>query len=802
MGRNLILLSDGTGNSARALSKSNVWRLYQALDLGDGQQIAFYDAGVGTSGFKPLMILGGAFGWGLSRNVRQMYEFLCRHYADGDKIYIFGFSRGAFTARVLAHFITVCGIINRDKKTPGARFLRYKFKAVPMNRDEGLRRGVRSAYKSYRRYYWDNATPFLKVVSTPFRWVRNLLFNDVVMPVTFREKYCRKSSDGERIKVEFIGAWDTVDAVGLPIDEMSELLNDYIYPYKFPDQDLSPWIRRACHAVAIDDERQTFHPVLWNESGIRDSERLTQVWFVGKHANVGGSYPDDDLAHITLEWMIGEAASGGGLKFNSDRVKAISLRAQPLGKLYDSRQGASRYYRYKPRRIDDLCWDADNHVYIREPKIHHSVFDRIAASTVGYAPAGLPTSYRVVARDGAIGALNASDYETKDQREKRGEYLARTRNHVFQRRVAYFAFLFLTLCLVALPLFKPAIPGVEPRQSMPPPDWSSGLPDAVGASIAHLLAALEGFYVWVFKIAALFLPDFTNRWTDAWAQSAGWFTLFVLGLIGLLLWSRRIIWSTQRLAEAGWWHVKKLDLAQRYEGGPSRLERAVARWRAKRWTGQLHRFLVKRLVPIGFAVLCLYLFAGLAYRVSVHYPFVADGVCVKPSAQQANALSGVTVIGGPGAKKIYTTSFDAKTPCHNTGLMLQAGQTYTVKVDWNPYWEDLSVRARPDGFESIASNFHPIFLTFLPARRHLTMPWFTLIGEIGKDSGNLYAFNRDEFKFTPKHSGLLYLYVNDSINATGFPVPVNRAGTITLDKWWANYHNNVGTAEITLTSDG
>ncbi len=107
MSKTIILLADGTGNGAAALFKTNVWRLYKALDLsepppaGEARQIAYYHDGVGTSTFKPLAILGGVFGVGLKRNIVHMYAFLCRKYEPGDRIYVFGFSRGAFTARVL-----------------------------------------------------------------------------------------------------------------------------------------------------------------------------------------------------------------------------------------------------------------------------------------------------------------------------------------------------------------------------------------------------------------------------------------------------------------------------------------------------------------------------------------------------------------------------------------------------------------------------------------------------------------------------------------------------------------------------
>lgn len=101
MTKRIILLSDGTGNAAGKVWKSNVWRIFESLDLRSNDQVAFYDDGVGTSSFKPLAILGGAFGWGLKRNVLDIYKFLCANYEEGDRVYAFGFSRGAFTMRVV-----------------------------------------------------------------------------------------------------------------------------------------------------------------------------------------------------------------------------------------------------------------------------------------------------------------------------------------------------------------------------------------------------------------------------------------------------------------------------------------------------------------------------------------------------------------------------------------------------------------------------------------------------------------------------------------------------------------------------
>src|SRR6202795_4141294 len=113
MSKNIVLLSDGTGNSSSKIFKTNVWRLFQALDLPDPQkQIAYYDDGVGTSSFKPLAILGGVFGWGLKRNVLDIYKFLCANYtSDTDEIFGFGFSRGAFTMRVVIGLVLDQGLV-------------------------------------------------------------------------------------------------------------------------------------------------------------------------------------------------------------------------------------------------------------------------------------------------------------------------------------------------------------------------------------------------------------------------------------------------------------------------------------------------------------------------------------------------------------------------------------------------------------------------------------------------------------------------------------------------------------------
>ena len=138
MGRKIILLSDGTGNSAAKVWRTNVWRTFEALDLSGNDQVAFYDDGVGTSSFKPMAILGGAFGLGLRRNVIALYKFACRNYRDGDdELFGFGFSRGAFTIRIVIGLIVSQGLVKADSEAE-------------------LDSLAKAAYRAYRRDRYKN----------------------------------------------------------------------------------------------------------------------------------------------------------------------------------------------------------------------------------------------------------------------------------------------------------------------------------------------------------------------------------------------------------------------------------------------------------------------------------------------------------------------------------------------------------------------------------------------------------------------------------------------------------------------
>ena len=138
-----------------------------------------------------------------------------------------------------------------------------------------------------------------------------------------------------------MGLWDTVGAYGLPVESMTRAISKWYWPLDLPNRELPEIVDRACHALSLDDERRTFHPILWNERNesvkagqggkryIQD-ERISQVWFAGSHANVGGGYPDDLLAHVSLCWMLEEAGKCG-LKFNK-APKAIPIPRRILGR--------------------------------------------------------------------------------------------------------------------------------------------------------------------------------------------------------------------------------------------------------------------------------------------------------------------------------------------------------------------------------------------------------------------------------------------------------------------------------------
>jgi hypothetical protein len=187
--------------------------------------------------------------------------------------------------------------------------------------------------------------------------------------------------------------------------ELRKIVNR-IYPLTFTELTVGPDVKNARHAISVDDERLTFHPELWNEQHEKD-DRVLQVWFPGVHSNVGGGYPKQGMSLVALDWMMAEAEACG-LRFIRHDRHSVRRHYDPHDKLYDSRASLAIYYRWQPRSIVELCTKHK----MGKPKIHVSVFERIANGTDGYAPGNIPYDCELVTTQRAKSAYRWPNEES------------------------------------------------------------------------------------------------------------------------------------------------------------------------------------------------------------------------------------------------------------------------------------------------------------------------------------------------------------------------------------------------------
>jgi len=308
MAKRLVVCCDGTWNRPDQLkdgipAPTNVSKLALAVARRDEkgtEQVVFYEQGVGTRRLEH--ITGGAFGVGLSRNVRDCYGFLVENYEPGDELFFFGFSRGAFTARSTVGLVRNCGILKREHAGRiGAAYALYR------------QRGRKTRPTS-------------------------------LAAELFRRMYSHPDED-----IAFVGVWDTVGALGIPNGLFRpKFLTDR---YAFHDTELSSHVRAAYHALAIDERRKPFEPTLWKRQDHATDQTLEQVWFSGVHCDVGGGYSDPSLGEIPLLWMA-DRAREHGLALDPDRLvpadghipdelRCVGIRVAPnsCGEIHDSFQG-------------------------------------------------------------------------------------------------------------------------------------------------------------------------------------------------------------------------------------------------------------------------------------------------------------------------------------------------------------------------------------------------------------------------------------------------------------------------------
>lgn len=318
MGKNIIVFSDGTGQKGGVGSNTNVYKLFNMVEDRTDRQIAFYDPGLGTDWRK---VTGMISGHGFSKNIKECYQFIFENFQADDSIYLFGFSRGAATVRSLSGFIHLFGIL--PKSRPDL---------------------IDKAFKIYR------------IKNTETRIKKAKAFID-----KHHSMWC---------KIKFLGVWDTVAALGLPIKWISFFL-DKIFPHSFHSFRLSESVVFARHALSIDEQRKSFHPVLWDQNNNETKERMKQVWFCGVHTDVGGGYIERELSDISLKWMVHEAISKGLILY--PKAPALKRLVDSSADVNGMMHNEQKSFPGKLLKKETRTWNKETH---GEPCIHESVFKR------------------------------------------------------------------------------------------------------------------------------------------------------------------------------------------------------------------------------------------------------------------------------------------------------------------------------------------------------------------------------------------------------------------------------------------
>ncbi|HTP62852.1 MAG TPA: DUF2235 domain-containing protein [Burkholderiales bacterium] len=339
----LVVCCDGTWNTPDqkdrgVMRPSNVVKIARyVLPQGAGgiEQHVYYDKGVGTGDLVDR-VFGGAFGVGLAHNVLQAYEFLSQHHRAGDEIYLFGFSRGAYTARRVVGMMRKAGLL------------------PPMADATARTAAIRDAYAMYLK-----------------RETRAQGGADAPAALAFRERH-----GAARVPVRFLGVWDTVGAYG--IAGVMGQLTTAASTARFHDRILSSDVRHACHAVAIDEHRRLFEPTLFQQgaNGAAGGQVIEQSWFAGVHANIGGGYEDTGLSDIALQWM---AARAEGCGLALDQGWRGKIAPDEFGELRDSQTGIYALLGKAVRPIGEQAGGFE--------RMHHTPVERMERDPAGYAPA-------------------------------------------------------------------------------------------------------------------------------------------------------------------------------------------------------------------------------------------------------------------------------------------------------------------------------------------------------------------------------------------------------------------------------
>ncbi len=341
MGKNIVVFSDGTGQKGGVGSNTNVYKLFNMVEDRTARQIAFYDPGLGTDWRK---ITGLIAGKGFSKNILDCYRFIFENFEGSDNIYLFGFSRGAATVRSLSGFIHLFGVLPKSR----ADLIPKAFKIYRIKNKE-KREQKAAAFIEKHHTMW--------------------------------------------CKIKFLGVWDTVAALGLPVKWLSAVF-DLFFPHKFHTFDLSESVEFARQAFSIDEERKSFLPVIWNTLQNDTDGKMKQVWFAGVHTDVGGGYREEDLSNISLQWMVQEATARDLLIYKKSKAwqKLLASKPDVNGMMHNEQKKIPGKWMAKQKR----SWNRDTH---GEPCIHESVFKRTKNNENTVTPKYSPWIFDCINRD-------------------------------------------------------------------------------------------------------------------------------------------------------------------------------------------------------------------------------------------------------------------------------------------------------------------------------------------------------------------------------------------------------------------
>lgn len=343
MAKKIVLCCDGTWNKPEGKKgggmPTNVLKIVRAILPSDSKgdnQIVYYDQGIGTGGLWDRFV-GGATGWGISKNIRDTYRFLANNYNDDDEIYCFGFSRGAYTIRSFGGLLNTIGIM--DKSQLGKLSMVYEYyKKHPDKR--------------HKLKFYDEVQELIKTT--------------------------------KKVRMKFMGVWDTVGALGAPTPLLG-LITRWFW-VSFHETGLEN-VDYAYHALAIDERRGPFKPSVWTDA--KNCQEMKQVWFPGAHSNVGGGYADARIADLAFAWMV-KMATASGLEFNRDYIENEEyVNPGYEGKVYNSFSIFYHILRKYLRPIGKKYRDVEDDKNAVNEFMHQSAIDRYNKELLTYNPKNL-----------------------------------------------------------------------------------------------------------------------------------------------------------------------------------------------------------------------------------------------------------------------------------------------------------------------------------------------------------------------------------------------------------------------------